>query len=92
MPDIPGNSSTTSSIAVGGTVTSTLEILGDHDWFRITLTAGQSITVFVDGTTLEDPYLYIRNSAGQLLYENDDRNPGTDRDSQVSFTAPSSGT
>ena len=46
----------------------------------------------VDGTTLEDPYLYIRNSAGQLLFENDDRISGVDRDSQVSFTAPSSGT
>jgi serralysin len=92
LPDIPGNSSTTSSISVGGTVSATLETLGDHDWFRITLTAGQSITVFVDGTTLEDPYLYIRNSAGQLLFENDDINPGTNRDSQVSFTAPSSGT
>ena len=69
MPDIPGNSSTTSSVSVGGTVSGTLETIGDHDWFRITLTAGQSITVFVDGTTLEDPYLYIRNSAGQLLYD-----------------------
>jgi serralysin len=92
LPDIPGNSSTTSSISVGGTVSGTLETLADHDWFRITLTAGQSITVFLDGTTLADPYLYIRNSSGQLLYENDDRVPGTDRDSQVSFTAPSSGT
>ena len=92
MTDIAGNSSTTSTISVGGTVTSTLETLGDHDWFRITLTAGQSITVFVDGTTLEDPYLYIRNSAGSLLYENDDINSGIDRDSRVSFTANSTGT
>jgi Ca2+-binding RTX toxin-like protein len=92
LPDIAGNSSTTSTISVGGTVSSTLETLGDHDWFRITLTAGQSITVFLDGITLEDPYLYIRNSAGALLYQNDDISSGTNRDSRVSFTATSSGT
>ena len=92
MPDIPGNSSTTSTVSVGGSASGTLETLADHDWFRITLTAGQSITVFLDGITLEDPYLYIRTSAGQLLYENDDRVSGSDRDSQVSFTATSSGT
>ncbi len=92
MPDVPGNSSTTSSISVGGTVSGTLEILGDHDWFRITLTAGQSITVFVDGTTLEDPYLRIRDAGGNLLFENDDITSGTNRDSQVSFTASYTGT
>src|SRR5215212_9600754 len=92
MPDVPGNSSTTATISVGGTVNGTLETLGDHDWYRITLTAGQSITVFVDGTTLEDPYLYIRNSAGALLYENDDINSGVNRDSRLSFTATTSGT
>ena len=54
MPDIPGNNTTTATIAVGDTVSSTLEVLGDHDWFRITLTAGQSITVFVDGTMIRD--------------------------------------
>ena len=90
--DTPGNSSTTASIGVGGTVSDTLETLGDHDWFRITLTAGQSITVFVDGISLEDPYVYIRDSSGTLLFENDDIILGTNRDSRVSFTAPSSGT
>ena len=93
MPDIPGDQSTTTSITVGGpSVSSTLDFLGDHDWIRIDLVAGQSITVFVDGTTLEDPYVYIRNSAGALLYENDDINPGVIRDSKVSFTATTTGT
>jgi serralysin len=92
LPDVPGDSSTTATITVGGTVSSTLETLGDHDWFRITLTAGQSITVFVHGTTLEDSYLYIRNAAGTVIYENDDINPGIVRDSQLSFTVTSTGT
>jgi serralysin len=93
LPDIPGNQTTTTSITVGGpSVSSTLESLGDHDWIRIDLVAGQNITVFVDGTTLEDPYVYIRNASGTLLYENDDINPGVIRDSKVSFTATTTGT
>ena len=90
--DIPGNSTTTTTVTVGSTTSSTLETLGDHDWFRITLTAGQSITVTVNGITLEDPYLYVRDSAGNLLYENDDINLGVNRDSQLSFTATYTGT
>jgi serralysin len=93
LPDIPGDSSTTTSITVGGpSVSSTLDFLGDHDWIRIDLVAGQNITVFVDGTTLEDSYVYIRNAAGTVLYENDDINPGVIRDSKVSFTATTTGT
>ena len=92
MPDIPGDSTTTASITVGGTVNGTLETAADHDWFRIDLTAGQSITVFVDGTTLEDSYLRIRSAAGTVIYENDDINPGIVRDSRLSFTATSTGT
>ena len=57
MVDIPGNSSTTAGIVVGGTVTGSLEVVGDHDWFRITLEAGQTVTITLNGTTLEDPYL-----------------------------------
>ena len=41
MPDIPGNSSTTAVITVDGApINDVLEINGDHDWVRITLTAG----------------------------------------------------
>jgi serralysin len=92
LVDIPGNSSTTATVTVGSTTNGTLETFGDHDWFRITLTAGESITVTVNGVTLEDPYLYVRDSAGNLLYENDDINLGTNRNSQLSFTATYSGT
>lgn len=91
MADVPGNSSTTVNLAVGSTTSGSLEILGDHDWYRISLAAGQSITVTLNGITLTDPYLYIRNSSGGLLYSNDDIS-SANRDSQVAFSAPSSGT
>jgi len=89
--DIPGNNTTTKSITVGGSISDELEAVGDHDWFKINLTAGQSISVLLDGLTLEDPYLRIRDSAGNVVYENDDITSGTNRDSQVAFTANYSG-
>ncbi len=92
MVDIPGNSSTTAGIVVGGTVTGSLEVIGDHDWFRITLEAGQTVTITLNGTTLEDPYLPIRNASGTLLDENDDISSGINRDSRLNFTATSGGT
>ena len=92
MVDIPGNSSTTAGIVVGGTVTGSLEVVGDHDWFRITLEAGQTVTITLNGTTLEDPYLRIRNASGTLLDENDDISSGINRDSRLNFTASTSGT
>ncbi|MEO8141377.1 MAG: M10 family metallopeptidase C-terminal domain-containing protein, partial [Sphingomicrobium sp.] len=93
MPDIPGNSSTTSVITVdGAAINDVLEVNGDHDWVRITLTAGQKVTISVDGITLDDSYLRIRDSLGNQLDENDDISLGAVRDSRLVFTAPSSGT
>ncbi|WP_310468727.1 M10 family metallopeptidase C-terminal domain-containing protein, partial [Sphingomonas sp.] len=93
MVDIPGSASTTATISVGGTVDGSLESVGDHDWFRITLTAGQSISVALSGigaAALEDAYIRIRDAAGNIIFENDDSGPG--RDSLLGFSAPSSGT
>ena len=92
MPDIPGNSSTTTNITIGGSLSDALEFVGDHDWVRISLTAGQKIVITLDGITLEDPYLYLRDASGNLLAENDDISSGTIRDSRIVFTAPSTGT
>jgi hypothetical protein len=66
--------------------------VGDHDWYRITLTAGQAVTVTVNGVTLDDPYLNIRDSSGTILYSNDDIVDGTNRNSEVAFNPSYSGT
>ena len=92
MVDIPGDATTTRSITVGGSITDTLEVVGDHDWVRIQLNAGQSISVFLDGLTLVDPYLRIRDNSGNVIYENDDISSGQNRDSLLAFTATYSGT
>ena len=90
MVDVPGNSTTGVTIAVGATIENQLEVVGDHDWYRIQLTAGQKISIAVNVVTLEDPYVYIRSSTGVLLGENDDGGGG--RGSRLIFTAPSTGT
>ena len=92
MPDIPGNSTTTATISVGGSASDLLEINGDHDWFAIQLVAGQKITINLDGLTLEDAYLRVRDASGALLAENDDISPGAIRDSKLVFTATTTGT
>mgnify|MGYP002777008367 CR=1 FL=1 len=94
-PDIAGSSATSSSIASNGLLYSRIGSAGDHDWIKITLAAGQQVTFLLSGfgdDGLVDPYLYLRNSAGVLIAENDDRVAGTDRDSRLEFTAASAGT
>ena len=92
MADIPASTATTASISVGGSVTGTIETFGDHDWFRIQLTAGQQISITLNGTTLQDPFLRILNSSGAILQENDDISSGVIRDSRIVFTVPTTGT
>ena len=92
MVDIPNNSTTTVDVTVGSTTINSLETVGDHDWLRISLVAGQAITVSLDALSPTlDPYLIIRNSSGQIIYENDDIHTGVDLDSLISFAAPTTG-
>ncbi len=76
-----------------GTV-GTLETLDDRDWFRVSLVAGDSVTVNLRGAdsgagTLIDPFLRLYNSTGVLLASDDDTGQGTD--SQLTFTPTTSG-
>jgi hypothetical protein len=93
---VPGDTSTGATISVGGSVSGNLDFVGDHDWFRVALTAGQTYTITVTGTGaggLPDSYLNIYDSTGfTILASNDDIVDGTNRNSLINFTAPSSGT
>src|SRR4028119_329411 len=93
MVDIPGSSATTATLTVGGSATGALEIIGDHDWFRIELTAGQAITIALNAVGpggLDDPYLRVRDSSGNVIWENDDGG-AAGLDSLLSFTASYTG-
>ena len=101
--DIAGDTSTTATIEVNGSVSSNIEFTDpqnpEQDWFAIELEAGVSYTFFQirDGEDpLTDPYLYLYDSAGTELMQNDDI---LDADgafvsqlSRINFTAETSGT
>ena len=93
--DVPGDASTSFSIAVGAPLDGVLEAKTDHDWYAVQLVAGTRYRVTLDGlafsdyASLEDPYIYLRDSSGNLLKQDDDGGPG--RDSLLNWIAPSSG-
>lgn len=90
--DYAASTTTTGTLAVGGSVSGQIERSGDNDWFAVSLTAGQRYTFNLDPTTsggLSDPYLNLYGSSGSWLASNDDTNGLA---SQISFTASSSGT
>ena len=90
--DIPGDTSTTATIAIGGTVVDTIEVSGDQDWFRVNLVAGQRYVFTLSGsgdTPLGDPYLEIMDSSGSQVRFNDDS--GGTLNSTLYFTPDTSG-
>ena len=83
---------TTLSLSVGASSASSIDALGDHDWFKISLTAGQPVDVLVTLGTLVDSYLNIRDSSGNIIYSNDDIVDGVNRASEVKFNPSYTGT
>lgn len=94
MPDLPGDASTTAVLTLGGSWLGDLTPNSDiSDWYRVTLTAGQTYYFSMFGYGFDDvidTYLYLRNAAGTLIASNDDGGPN--RYSAFSYTATSTGT
>lgn len=92
MTDIPDNNATTATIGVGQIVSGTLETAADHDWYRVSLTAGQSVTIAVYGAgtnPVTDTDLTLYDSSGAAVATNDDNGGSTD--AKVIFTPTTSG-
>ena len=91
--DYAGNTSTTGTVAVGGEATGEIEFEGDRDWFAVTLEAGKTYQIDVQGSptddgTLADPYFRgIYDANGVLLADTRDDDGGEGRNSRVFFTA-----
>ncbi|NDJ36382.1 MAG: hypothetical protein GYB64_17140, partial [Chloroflexi bacterium] len=81
----------TESITVGGTGSGTIANEFDaHNWL-LTVDGPQTITVRVEGTADTDPWLFVYDSAGNQLAENDDIDFDT-YDSLVTVDLPAAGT
>jgi hypothetical protein len=97
--EVPGNTSTYSTLTVGGSTTGDLHAGGDQDFHKVTLTAGHTYRFNMDSADFGsggvlNPFLQLRNSAGTILASNigvNDSNPAT-RNSELTFTPTTSGT
>ena len=93
--DVPNNDTTTVTMVSGGSYVGNIEVDGDQDWIRVELEAGQRYEFNLFGTgadELDDPYIYLYDSAGNLIAENDDISLGVIRDSRLGFSVETSGT
>jgi serralysin len=93
---VAGGLTTTATIALGTAVQGVINTSGDQDWFAITLEAGQTYRVTLNGAVVAstaaagDTYLRVFNAQGALVTENDDS--GGTYNSAATFTATAAGT
>jgi hypothetical protein len=91
--DVPADQSTPISLALGGTYDGELEVVGDRDWIRVELTAGQRYAISLTGSggsSLSDPLVRLYDASGNLVAENDDGGPGLN--SLLTYTVTATGT
>jgi len=83
---IPGGISSSAVISEGGHVEVDIETLGDHDWYRVTLTAGQTYTIHTSSISGQntDAFINLRSSTGALILSDDDSGDGIN--SLISYT------
>ncbi len=95
--DFAATTATTGAVTVGGNRTGNIETSGDQDWFRVSLTAGTSYRVDLEGTptsagTMADPIIRgIYNSAGTLINGTAEDDGGTGLNSRETFTPTATG-
>jgi Ca2+-binding RTX toxin-like protein len=100
--DVPNGITTTRTLKVDGTVVvSTIDTLGDKDFFKVELVEGriydisQFLTVFgPNKVPLSDSYLELYDATGKLIVSADGGGPNTPAslDALLTFTAKASGT
>lgn len=98
----PGDSSTTTTLTVDGPhVISTIDTVGDFDFFRVELTEGQLynigqylVTGGPSGVPLADAYIELYDSAGNLIVTGDGGGPNTPSglDALLTYQATYTGT
>jgi serralysin len=87
---VPGDTTSAAPIAVGGSVVVTIDEIGDHDWYQITLVAGTSYTIQTSSNGAgTDAFLNLRDAAGNIIASNDDGGDGLN--SLISFRPTASG-
>ena len=96
MPDgVQGSSATTTNVSVPGSYTGeAIDTSGDHDWYRVFLTAGQTYSFTTSAPQSGsgvDTILTLRDANGNQIATNDDIAYPGNTYSQIRFTATTSG-
>ena len=96
--DFGASSGTAGTVTVGDSTTGNISHAGDNDWFAVTLEAGKTYRIDLQGVssgagTLRDPSLQgIYDADGKLISGTSNDDSGAGRDSQLTFTAQADGT
>ena len=96
--DYADGTGTTGTVEVGESVTGEIDYSNDRDWFAVTLVAGKTYQIDLEGSetgggTLPDPYLRgVHDADGNLLPGTTDDDGGAGRNSYVEFTAAAAAT
>ncbi len=92
--DYAASVQTTGAVQIGTSVNGVVEVIGDTDWFAVSLVAGTAYTFTLEDADPDvnfDPFLTLRDGAGAVLDSNDDVVPGN-RNSLLAYTPATSGT
>ena len=86
---------TTYVMSVGDSFSGTISTDGDRDWISITLTAGETYQISLNGSdsgsgSLSDPFLRLYDSTGTFITQDDDS--GTSLNAALTYTAATTGT
>ena len=84
------NSSAIRRISINETINAELEAVGDHNWFAISLSEGESYEFNLIGNNLRDTYLQLRNENGDIITRDDDSGFGLN--SRITFQPTYTGT
>jgi hypothetical protein len=96
-PDLAAATNTTGTIAVNAVRTGRIDQPGDQDWFRVSLTAGQTYAIGLQRDPssvlpLENPLLHgLFDAAGRPIAGTGNDDWGTGFDARVTYTAPATG-
>jgi hypothetical protein len=88
--DVPDSTATKATLAVGGSLTGLTDYVGDRDWYRVEVQAGQTYAFDLEATgdgtgSVVNPLLVLRDADGNELRS--DGNGGTGSNAQLGFSA-----
>ena len=98
IPEVSDGLDTQGLVGVGFSVEGDKEEANDRDWFRVTLEAGTTYQIDLEGSptnqgTLRDPYLHgVYDAEGDPIWYTSDADSGVSVNSRVTFTPDTDGT